>query len=176
MTDIPRHADPRNLTYYLIKGNCKAVDNEIIDKVVLESSLGKIELGIIGSSHYFKLNDEFTEILTCSELNNLDETLILNKTTFDNQLKTLNIKHLYNKLLGTQISTTEYKTFAEFQNAELGILAFERPILHHFFSKNSDLTTIRFHDNPTLSSVSTYHTYPEFRVIVSTSTLMTNAR
>ena len=156
------HANPDNLIFYLIKGGFSTLNFEIIKKINLDSVFGNIELAIIGSSHYFRLGNIFTEIITCAREKPKTGQLILSKTKHDEFHYLHNFKTFEYE---TKLKTTAYPNTEAFTGFEKSLLKKESLFLHAF-SKDSDITALHYQNTESTFLLQTWHTYPKFNKVI----------
>jgi len=160
------YSNPDNLNFYLAKGDLNNKNFEIIKKQNFNSVFGNIELAIIGSSHYFLLENKFIEILTCSEEKYSNNQLIFN----EEKRKNFTFEHKFNDFLYKFSAKTK-----QFSNTDV-FLDFEKTLLEekngfvHAFTNNSAITSINYKNTNNKFSLITHHTYPEYNKVISSKT------
>ncbi len=160
------YTNPDNLNYYLIDGYAKNLKMQVIKQKFVKTSIGNIELSIIGSSHCIRLGNVFTELLTCTNEKVQASDLIVHYNS--NPIK---FYHKFEKLqYKTSIFSERKASKSEFAHAEQEIYNQNNEV-KHFFYKNTALTAIK------LSKISekeyrieTWHSYPEYLDIVYSAT------
>ena len=163
------YSNPDNLNFYLTKDNLNNKNFEVIKKQNLISIFGKIELAIIGSSHYFILENHFTEILTCSEEKITNNQLIFNET----QRKSFKFQHKFDGFLYKfSAKTKQFSTTDDFVNFE-NILLKETNTFIHAFKNKSAITSINNINTNNIFLLQTHHTYPEYNIVISSETQLT---
>ncbi len=159
------YTNPDNLYYYLINDSEAQLNVDIIKQKIISTNFGNIELAIIGSSHYMKLDNTFTELLSCTHEDIKDNLLIVKKND-----DAINFSYQFDNLTYlTKIITERKKTESEFIQAEQ-LLYNQNNDLKHFFCKNTALTSLKTSVYKNRCVVQTWHTYPEHFKIVYSST------
>ncbi len=159
------YSNPDNLYYYLVNDSEVQLNVDIIKQKTISTNFGSIELAIIGSSHYMKLDNTFTELLSCTHEDIKDNLLIVKRSN-----DVINFSHQFDNLTYvTNIITERKKTESEFIQAEQ-LLYNQDNDLKHFFCKNTALTSLKTAIYEGKCIVETWHTYPEHLKIVYSST------
>ncbi len=160
-----KYQNPQSLHYYLLSTIPNSNEIKIIDKQTIPTTLGLCELAIIGSSHYFAIENIFCEMLTCSELKNNDS-----KVLFQNSVST-NFQHEFHFEKFTYKFQIEINSLPENLFFQLETELFnKKESIKHAFSGNSALTVLQF-SNENALKLATWHTYPESFQIVKTLTI-----
>jgi len=164
------------LEYNLVSGANIDLDLTILDKQEINFKGGKLNLVIIGSSHYARVNlsntKNFTEILACinleEEVNSINNTKLLNKDEFrleynleDNSCYQFNLQTLL-------LNQKQYQKFNE------GLVSNRSNCLHHIFPSNFGLaiTAIEYEVMDDRIKWLTYHSYPNQFKIVKTKSIL----
>ncbi len=159
------YSNPDNLYYYLINGSDVPLNVNVIKQKTFTTDIGTIELAIIGSSHYIKLNNEFTELLSCSH-ESVQDNLLIEKQ----QNSTINFSHTFNKLNYTiKVHTENKNTSSEFTKEEQLIYNQDNN-LKHFFCNGTSLTALQLTTYKNKCVIKTWHSYPEHLKIVYSTT------
>lgn len=160
--------DPYNLEYYLL-AEIPSGELQILKEYSQETAFGDIRVAVIGSSHFFYLYKEFCELLTCRSLNSVISCFC--KKEFREQL--LQYQQLFNNFSYGFTLEMNILTEKDFVKTEQD-LNMKQHTLYHAFNSNSALTVLDF---KTISDESlnleTWHTYPESRISVHSSTIVT---
>ncbi len=165
--NIVDYSNPDNLNYYLIKGSNIRLNVDIIKQKYIETDLGTFELAIIGSSHYIKLENQFTELLSCTP-ENIDNDLLLAQRT--NEFIT--VKHQFDNFQYTMAThTVKKETEQEFIEEERNI-ALKNNDLQYFFDNQTSLTALQFNKLQSSYLFVTWHSYPEHLKIVYSATVI----
>ena len=156
------HNNPDNLAFYLFENKISGLDFEIIKLKKLQTVFGAVELAIIGSSHYFKLENIFTEILTCSEKQpQLQQLIYSEKKDKDFQFSTRFVDVNYS----VSVRSIEYQDKKEFIRFEKELLS-KQDIFAHAFEKQSAITALHYKNTENMFLLQTWHTYPDYKKIV----------
>ncbi len=162
------HSNPDNLAFYLFNKDVAGLDFEVIKKQNFMTVFGQAELAIIGSSHYFKLNNYFTEILTCSANQAGNNQLVYTAKNREN----FQFKTTFNELLYTvSVRSTEYACIEEFISFEQVLLK-KQNILLYAFEQKSAITALHYLNTNKQFLLQTWHTYPEHRKVVFSESLL----
>ncbi len=164
---MPYH-NPNNLVYYLLP-KLPSEQIQILKQDAIDSVFGKIEIGIIGSSHYIYLPNSFCELLTCQKLENIPalfQTQIAGK-------KNIFHKSMYGIIDYSFQLISENNKNEQFNTFEAQLSAAEHLLILSFNDKSA-YTAIDFLINSDKDIVfSTIHTYPETLTIVKSKTHLT---
>ncbi len=160
------YSNPKNLIYYLFKPQFADIKAIIIKKYIVLSSFGAIEIAIIGASHYFKLENYFTELLSCLPEKASSKELFMQTNSFEAMINSSKLNDLNYKFSTKQ---TEYLSAVQFNEAELQISA-QKNTLIHAFKGQSAITALQLAHNNTEIILKTWHTYPDFLRIVYSET------
>lgn len=139
---------------------------KIFGQLHAETSFGKLEVAIIGSSHYLLIEDAMVEIISCHPANvksasPIYHTLIREDFTYGYVFNGFT----YHFSVKRNRYTTEAFVLLEQQ------LANEKFDLFHPFKDQSAITAIRLdRTKADFISVLTWHTYPETSTIIETIT------
>ncbi len=160
------HSNPNYLSYYLSGNGFENVNFKILKKINLKTCFGKSELAIIGSSHYFKLEGFFFELLTCTEEKPKNESFICCKQAYPN----FNYKHnfiFFDYHFFTKTTNfSDKKLFFDFEKSLLN----NDKNLFHAFCNNSAITALNFENNKDNFILKTWHTYPEYKSVIYSKT------
>ncbi len=161
------YSNPYHLHYYLIKGSDAKLNVNIVKRKQIETKSGNLEFAVIGSSHYIKLDNKFTELLSCT-FEDVEKGLILRKQNsdfFKFSYDFEDFKYSINVVTETQSTETE------FFNAERSISK-QNTDLHHFFGNNTSLTALKLSIDDDNYYIETWHSYPEHLKIVHSVTTL----
>jgi hypothetical protein len=162
------HSNPDNLAFYFFNKEISGLDFDIIKKQSFMTIFGQAELAIIGSSHYFKLENHFTEILTCSTKQADNTELIYTAKNREN----FQFKTSFNELLYTvSVRSTEYTSIEEFISFEQELLKKQNMLLH-VFEQKSAITALHYLNTDKQFLLQTWHTYPEYRKVIFSESLL----
>jgi hypothetical protein len=159
------HSNPDNLAFYLFGNEVSGLDFEVIKKNNFQSAFGNIELAIIGSSHYFKLDNYFTEILTCSDKTIKNSAIVTSKQNIETYDYHIAVSKLLYRVSIQNIRYTDKNNFKKF---ELSLLSNE--YFTHAFGKKSAVTALKYENNKNLFRLKTWHTYPEYTQVIYSQT------
>ena len=162
------HSNPDNLSYYLFGNKDINLNFELIKKINLDTKFGAVELAIIGSSHYFQLDNVFTEILTCSDKKNVNNNLIHHQANQDNFNFSKNFKHFKYIISVRSTGFDEIKEFDEFEQTLLQ----RKDVFLHCFEKNSAITALHYKETDNFFMLQTWHSYPEYRKVIFSETVL----
>lgn len=162
------HHNPYQLNFFLFKSLPK-VDFHIIKTLEIPGNSGGLELAIIGSSHYFRFEKLFCELLTCQPTKIESEFIYSKKITDDSfsyEKKMSDCSYLFQ----LQTSVLEEVDFFKFE----GVLLEQENTLSHAFYNKSALTVLRLGENQdNRILLQTWHTYPEnFSIVETQSTII----
>ncbi len=162
------HNNPDNLAYYLFDEKNNHLKFDLIKKINLQTNFGNIELAIIGSSHYFLLENNFMEILTCSQNTNYLSGII---ASHKNQSDFLFKNDFSNFTYSVSIQTRNFLKKTDFQKFEYELLN-KKEVLIHAFEKQSAITALQYKIFDTQFLLHTWHTYPDFKKVISSESLL----
>ena len=161
------YSNPKNLVYYLLKSDFSDLHAKIIKKQSFDTALGRVELAIIGASHYLKLENSFFEILSC-----------LPEKTTENCMEQKKDFEVMNVVKDLEIVKYRFATYQkqfdeqkQFELAEKEIYN-QKNTLIHAFSEKSAITALLLKHNENKMSLKTWHTYPEFLTVVYSETVV----
>ena len=162
------HSNPDNLSYYLFENKDIQLSFELIKKISLNTKFGSVELAIIGSSHYFQLDNIFTEILTCSNNKHTSNHLIHHQSNRDNFRFTKIFKHLKYIVSVQSTGFMDFKDFDEFERALLQ----RKDVFLHCFEEKSAITALHYKNTDKFFMLQTWHSYPEYRKVIFSETVL----
>lgn len=160
------YTNPNNLNYYLIGNSVENLNVQIIKQKFIATSIGNIEIAIIGSSHYIRLDNVFTELLTCTnEQIKKDELIITNSGSYMRHV------HKFGKLnYQTSIHSVKKASKSDFITEEQAIYSQENDLKHYFYN-NTALTALKLQSKgDSKYTIDTWHSYPEYLSIVYSTT------
>ncbi len=160
------YTNSQNLSYSLIKGQITRLQAKIIKQQEFETPLGNSEIAIIGASHYLRIGNIFTELLTCLPENIPTERMWLYKHHFSSFQKSVEIAKLTYKI---KIWKQKFQTHTEFINTEKRISS-QNQNLFYAFSGKSAITALKMKQKENKLALNTVHTYPETRTIIYSET------
>lgn len=163
--DIERHSDPDKLVFYLTENNFMPLNFEIIKKMQIKSAFGKIELAIIGSSHYLKLDNYFTEVMTCAP-EQVDEKLLLFSKQDGNFEYTHDFKTFKYQFSVKTNSYSSQKQFNEFERSLLN----RKELFSHKFYEDTAITALDHKSTARNFTLATWHSYPQHNKIICSET------
>ncbi len=162
------HNNPDNLAYYLFDNKINHLKFELIKKINLQTNFGNIELAIIGSSHYFLLENNFMEILTCSQDTNYQTGIIAShKNQSDFKFK----NDFSNFTYSVSIQTRNFLKKTEFQKFENELLN-KKGAFTHSFEKQSAITALQYKTFDAKFLLQTWHTYPDYKKIILSESIL----
>ncbi len=155
------YSDPKNLIYYLLSSDFTDLHAKIIKKQKIATHLGTVEIAIIGASHYFKLENNFIEILSCLHENANDKCFEQRKS-----FETLHISKTIKNLNYTCAVRKDYfSNKLAFEVAENQIYQQENTLIHAFDGKSA-ITALVLNQQQDSLVLKTWHSYPESLVVV----------
>ena len=164
------YSDPKNLIYYLLSSNFSDLHAKIIKKKKIATHLGTVEIAIIGASHYFKLENNFIEILSCLPENVNDKCFEQRKS-----FETLSISKTIKNLNYTCTVRKDYfSNKSAFEMAENQIYQQKNTLIHAFEGKSA-ITALILNQQQDNLVLKTWHSYPESFVVVYSETQLINA-
>lgn len=159
------HSNPDNLKFYLFGNKVSDLDFKIIKKTKIDTSFGIVEIAIIGSSHYLKLDNYFTEILTCSEKSIHNSNIFITKQKFDSFDLDKQINDIIYKISVQSINYTDKAKFTEFEMS-----LYNGNYFMYAFDKKSAITALKYEKSKENFRLKTWHTYPEYNKVIYSNT------
>lgn len=168
---IPVHAEPENLIYYLFTKKPEKLEAEIIKEKHFSDKTGKFRIAIIGSSHFFTMENCFTEILSCTNEQTPSENLLCRKS--------FNKNVSFSDTIGKckyqfDAKTKLFENKQEYIKFEQEIVK-SKPDLIHFFEAQTALTAIDFGTYKESAELKTWHGYPDFNKMIISKTVISRA-
>lgn len=161
------HQNPYSLHYFLLKELPKNIDYQIIKYKTIDFNSQKLNLAIIGSSHFLNLGGHFCELLTCVPPPELD--YLVHCKSLEVPIAT---QYQFNDFLYSFSCSFHQYQVADFKTFERA-LGEEAHLLFHAFDKESAITSIQLLEEQShFLRLQTWHTYPESQVAVQTLTTL----
>lgn len=168
--NLPIYSDVNNLNYYFVTNIIKNLSVEILKSSIFETFLGKTEIAVIGGSHYLKINNKFTELLSCSNENviNPECKLQIGTNAFNYSYNAAKYKYNIN------IKSFEIQSYMHFLESVYKINNQDNDLTHDFNNENA-ITALNILKNQNSEfQLETFHTYPETNDIIYSKTTILN--
>ncbi len=165
------YSNPNNLNFYLTNGSETDTEMNVLKNTYISTPLGQLELAIIGSSHYLRLENYFWELLTCSDERIAPENLLISRRETD-----FKYTHHFDRFV-YKIAVWGEKVLSEkeFLGKEQSIYSQANSITH-FFAPNTSLTALSINRLGNEYKIHTWHTYPEKLTIIYSLTSLSLRR